>query len=238
LAAGQIIEEFAAEQISLTGRTVADVGCGDGFMDLGVLHKAHPAELVGFDLNPTNEEYLAHRAHQEGVDASQRDGLRFVQSSSERVPAADGAFEMAFSWSAFEHVSQPIRVLSEINRILAPGGVFFLQLWPFYFSAKGSHLWDWYPEDHHHLERAECDIVAELAGSDAKPPNWTSMMSGEFQRLNRITVDELQRSLIAAGFTTRRVELLTGPTRLTPELARYSWLDLAIGGIKLIATAS
>jgi hypothetical protein len=62
------------------------------------------------------------------------------------------------------------------------------------------------------------------------------MMAREFQHLNRITVDELQRSMLAAGFVVRRLELLTSPSQLTPELERYSWLDLGISGIKLIAT--
>jgi hypothetical protein len=127
-------------------------------------------------------------------------------------------------------------VLREIRRILAPGGAFFLQLWPFYFSAKGSHLWEWFPEDHHHLQRAESEIVEELLASDLKPRDWTEMMGREFQHLNRITVDELQRSMLAAGLVTKRLELLASPTALTPELARYSWLDLGVSGIKLIAT--
>jgi hypothetical protein len=42
--------------------------------------------------------------------------------------------------------------------------------------------------------------------------------------------------MLAAGFVVRRLELLTSPSRLTPELGRYSWLDLGVGGIKLIAT--
>jgi ubiquinone/menaquinone biosynthesis C-methylase UbiE len=236
LAAGQILEAFQSEALSLSGKTVADVGCGDGFMDLGVLHKAQPQRLVGFDLNLTNTEYMSRRATEEGVDVTNLSGLDFEQSTTTQIPAEDGAFDFAFSWSAFEHISQPIEVLTEIRRILSADGAFFLQLWPFYFSAKGSHLWDWFPEDHHHLQRAECDIVQEVEASDVKPRDWTSMMSREFQHLNRLTVDELQRSMLAAGFVVRRVELLTGPTRLTPELGRYSWLDLGIGGIKLIAT--
>jgi len=235
-AAGQILEAFASEDLSLSGKTVADVGCGDGFMDLGVLHKARPHRLVGFDLNPTDTEHLRRRAGEEDIDASDLSGLDFRQSMIDHIPAEDGAFDLAFSWSAFEHISRPIEVLSEIRRILSPEGAFFLQLWPFYFSSKGSHLWEWFPEEHHHLQRAEREIVEELEASDIKPADWTNMMSREFQRLNRITVDELQRSMLAAGFVVRRLELLTGATRLTPELGRYSWLDLAIGGIKLIAT--
>ncbi len=121
-AAGQIIDVFAAEGISLTDRLVADVGCGDGIMDLGVLHKAKPRTLVGFDLNPTDVEYLQRQARQEGVAESDWTGLRFKRSEVNRLPAEDGAFDFAFSWSAFEHISQPIEVLREIRRILSPGG--------------------------------------------------------------------------------------------------------------------
>jgi ubiquinone/menaquinone biosynthesis C-methylase UbiE len=230
------LEAFQSEGLSLADKAVADIGCGDGFMDLGVLHKARPRELVGYDLNLTDTDYLHRRAGEEGVDVGALESLNFERSTSTHIPAKDGAFDFAFSWSAFEHIARPIEVLSEIRRVLSPEGAFFLQLWPFYTSSKGSHLWEWFPEDHHHLQRAESDIVNELDASDVKPPDWTSMMSREFQHLNRVTVDELQRSMLAAGFVVRRVELLTGATRLTPELARYSWLDLAIGGIKLIAT--
>ena len=205
-------------------------------MDLGVVHKARPRLLVGFDLNPTNTEILYDRARREGIEEGGGETLRFEHSEPARLPAEDGAFDLAFSWSAFEHISRPIEMLREIRRILAPGGAFFLQLWPFYFSAKGSHLWEWFPEDHHHLLRHEAEIAEETLASDLKPPDWTEMMVREFRQLNRITVDELQRSMLAAGFVVRRLELLAQPTRLTPELARYSWLDLGIGGIKLIAT--
>jgi SAM-dependent methyltransferase len=238
LAAGQIVEAFAAEEISLAEKTVADIGCGDGFIDLGVMHRARPRRLVGFDVNPTNTEYLDRRAREEGIDESDTGGLFFERSEPAHLPAEDGTFDLAFSWSAFEHIARPIEILTEIRRILASDGAFFLQLWPFYFSAKGSHLWEWFPEDYHHLQRPESEVVEELLERDLKPRDWTEMMAREFRHLNRITVDELQRSLLAAGFVTRRLELLTSPTRLTTELNRYSWLDLGVSGIKLIATPS
>lgn len=235
-AADETLEAFQSEAISLTGKVVADVGCGDGFTDLGLLHKARPSKLVGYDVNMTDTEYLLRRAGEEGIAVEDLGDLEFKRSMPAQIPAEDETFDYVFSWSAFEHVEQPIEVLTEIRRILSPRGAFFLQLWPFYFSSKGSHLWEWFPEDHHHLQRAECDVVKDLEASDAKPADWTNMMSREFQRLNRITVDELQRSMLAAGFIVRRVELLTGAARLTPELRRYSWLDLAVEGIKLIAS--
>jgi ubiquinone/menaquinone biosynthesis C-methylase UbiE len=236
MAAGQVLETFAAEGLSLTDRTIADVGCGDGIIDLGILHKARPRRLVGFDLNPTDTEHLARLASGEGVSTADWDGLSFERSEIARLPAEDGAFDFVTSWSAFEHISRPTDVLREIHRILADSGAFFLQLWPFYYSAKGSHLWEWFSDDHHHLQRPESEIVAELQESKLKPPDWTQMMAREFQHLNRITVEELQRSMLSAGFVVRRLELMTNPTQLTPELGRYSWLDLGVSGIKLIAT--
>jgi ubiquinone/menaquinone biosynthesis C-methylase UbiE len=238
MAANQVLETFAAEGISVSGKSVADVGSGDGIIDLGIVHKARPSELVGFDLNLTDTGHLQRIARDEGVDTSNWDGLSFIRSDIARLPAEDGAFDYVVSWSAFEHIERPRELLQEIHRILAPGGAFFLQLWPFYFSAKGSHLWEWFPEDYHHLQRPEVEIVEELQASELKPHDWTQMMTHEFQRLNRITVDELQRSMLAAGFVVRRLELLTSPSQLTPELGRYSWLDLGVSGIKLIATPS
>jgi ubiquinone/menaquinone biosynthesis C-methylase UbiE len=236
MAAGEVIEAFQHAGVSVEGKRIADVGCGDGFIDLGVLHKGLPQQLVGFDLNLTDVGHLRRRASEEGVDASNDAGLSFERSEATRLPATDAVFDLAFSWSAFEHILEPAAVLSEIRRILRPEGIFFLQLWPFYLSAKGSHLWDWFPEDFHHLQHPEPTIVRELESSQLKPRDWTEMMSREFQHLNRLTVEELQRCMLDAGFVTRRLELLTSPTLLTPELARYSWLDLGISGIKLIAT--
>jgi hypothetical protein len=109
-------------------------------------------------------------------------------------------------------------------------------LWPFHRSAKGSHLWDWFDADFHHLLANDRDIVAKLKASDRHSHEWTSYMTQEFEHLNRLTVDELQRSLLATGFDVHRVELMTAPFHLTPALQRYAWTDLGISGIKLMAS--
>jgi ubiquinone/menaquinone biosynthesis C-methylase UbiE len=123
-AARQVLEAFQSEGLSVSGKMVADIGCGDGFTDLGILHKARPHRLVGFDVNLTNREYLQRRAHEEGVDVVDLGGLDFERSTTTSIPAEDGTFDFAFSWSAFEHISRPIEVLTEIRRILSPAGAF------------------------------------------------------------------------------------------------------------------
>jgi methylase of polypeptide subunit release factors len=41
---------------------VADVGCGDGILLLGVERRLAPARLVGFDVNPVDVAHLAQDA--------------------------------------------------------------------------------------------------------------------------------------------------------------------------------
>jgi ubiquinone/menaquinone biosynthesis C-methylase UbiE len=236
LAAGEILAFCEPVGVSLAGRDVADVGCGDGIMALGLCDLARPRRLVGFDIVPTDRELLQRRNGAEQPGSSIPDELEFRASSSTVIPAEENEFDFVYSWSAFEHISEPIGVLSEIQRILRPDGCFFLQLWPFYFSAKGSHLWDWFEEDHHHLTQNDREIVAAMDASERHSKEWTSYMSREFEHLNRVTLDELQRAVLAAGFDVRRLELLTSVTGLRPELGRYSWADLGISGIKLLAT--
>jgi ubiquinone/menaquinone biosynthesis C-methylase UbiE len=235
-AAREIVRFCEACGLALGGLEIADVGCGDGIMSLGLFDKASPSRLVGFDLVPTNVEVLLSRATEEGVvDGSLPPGLEFRGSAVTSLPADDAAFDFVYSWSAFEHIAEPIGVLNEIRRVLRPGGHFFLQLWPFYLSAKGSHLWDWFDADFHHLLANDRDIVAQVEASDRHPPEWSTYMAREFEKLNRVTLEELQRAVLAAGFDVYRLELIASPAILTPELGRYAWADLGVGGIKLLA---
>ena len=63
------------------------------------------------------------------------------------------------------------------------------------------------------------------------------MMTREFRSLNRITLDELQRCILAAGFDISKFELYTNPVHLTADLARYPLSQLGISGVKLLASA-
>lgn len=234
-AAGEIVDMFAGQEISLAGRRVADVGSGDGIMALGLCQKAKPARLTGFDVRLTDSANLLRRATEEGVATELPPELEFRESTPEKTSAQDGEFEIAYSWSAFEHIADPTAVLSEIRRILTPTGTFMLQLWPFYLSARGSHLWEWFPDEFHHLRSAPADVAAELRASSTHPER-TAYMADEFDHLNRITLAGLQRAVLASGFDVRRLELITLPTALTPDIGWYSWADLAVSGIKLIAT--
>jgi SAM-dependent methyltransferase len=234
-ASGEIVAWLESGGMTLAGREIADIGCGDGVMDLGIVHRARPARLVGFDVNPVDLDNLRARAREQGVDETLPPALEFRVSEPRALPAADAEFDVVVTWSAFEHVAEPVSVLREARRILRPGGMLFLQLWPFYYSERGSHLWDWFPEGFHHLTQHEDEIRDGMGVASPDAAEWPKYMFDEFRHLNRITVDELQRAVLAAGLSVRRFELETGSVHVTDELARYPLSQLGITGIKLLA---
>lgn len=70
------------------------------------------------------------------------------------------------------------------------------------------------------------------AGGDAE---WTRYMAEEYRTLNRVTIEELNRCILAAGLRVTKLELLTHTVHIPPALARYPLTDLGIAGVKLLA---
>jgi ubiquinone/menaquinone biosynthesis C-methylase UbiE len=214
---------------------VLDVGCGDGFIDLGIVKSFNPAKLMGMDLELTDVEQL-RRLARENLNEELPSNLTFGTCAETTIPLPDESFDIVLSWSVFEHVSNPVAVLSEMRRILRPGGFMFLQIWPLYFSQRGSHLWNWYPEGWEHLTRFHQEIKSEVATELNDNQDLLEAMNIDFDTLNRITLDELQRSISAAGFKIRRIGLQADVIDIPESLLRYRLSDLAISGVKLIAT--
>jgi len=235
-AATEIVDFLAGDGISMRGSSVADVGCGDGIIDLGLAHRAEPASLVGFDIVPTDAAALAERARAEGVGDELPAGLTFRTCEPRSLPAEDHCFDFVVSWSAFEHVEDPVTVLREVKRVLAPAGIFFLQLWPFYHSEHGGHLWGCLADDRFaHLYRDAADIEAEVRRRADHPPEVLDELLEVFRTLNRVTLDDLQRAMVAAGLRPAKVEVLTEAVHVPPPLARRALSQLGISGVKLLA---
>jgi len=88
---------------------VADVGCGKGRF-LWQLGREFPdARLTGIDVSPAMLAQLP-----EGVAA--------IEGGLLRIPAADGAFDGAFAVESLEHSLLPERAVTELCRIVRPGG--------------------------------------------------------------------------------------------------------------------
>jgi SAM-dependent methyltransferase len=233
-AADSTIRVLADGGVDLRGKRVADVGCGDGITDLALVLKAAPSELVGYDLNPTDTERLLEEARRERVAEMLPAGLRFEVCKPTVLPAADDTFDVVMSWSAFEHVEDPPAVMREIARVLRPSGVFMLQLWPFYHSEHGSHLWEWFPEGFPQFRYSDAEIERQVRAGDSNPA-FAEMLLGEYGRLNRATLDDLGRGIRGAGMRPARLEPIAGAVQVPPEAADVPLSQLAISGVMLLA---
>src|SRR3954451_2729609 len=232
-AADKVISFLGEDGIELAGKQVADLGCGDGVIDLGVAMKAGPARLVGFDVRPTDEEALLRAARAAGVARELPHNLEFQTSHVEGLPAEDASFDVVYTWSAFEHVSNPVALLGEVRRVLKDDGYLFLQLWPFFHSEHGGHLWIHYEDPFPHLTRDDATILEETKGKRATDPSRPA--DDEYRSLNRMTLDELQRALLVNGLLVTKLRLLSETVHVPPRLAHMPLSLLGVGGVELLA---
>jgi SAM-dependent methyltransferase len=86
---------------------VLDVGCGDGEITLGLA--AYAGEVVGVDLDDDFAEAT--------------ENVTFQQGSVYELPFEDGEFDAAFAHSMMETLERPVDGLTELRRVLRPGGV-------------------------------------------------------------------------------------------------------------------
>ena len=92
-------------------RKVLDVGCGDG--QVSRLAAKMGAEVIGID--PTwNCVSVAH----------ERGGGAFARAGAAQLPFADASFDAVVACLVFEHIRDVDSAISEVSRVLQPGGRF------------------------------------------------------------------------------------------------------------------
>jgi SAM-dependent methyltransferase len=232
-AASQVLDFLAGDNLSLQGKRVADVGCGDGIIDLGLTLRGEPARLVGFDLLPTDVDELARLAKEHADIDGLPENLFFATSEERRIPAADHSFDVVVSWSAFEHIADPVAMLTEIRRILTHHGVLFIQLWPFYDAAHGTHLVDWFPEGFAQHRYTDEEIAARVRSRGDQELG--ARLIDIYRTLNKITLDDLGAALRETGFRVVKIALDAEQVHLPEEVADLPLSHVAVSGVKLMA---
>jgi len=112
------VASYAAAQVTYVetlippGR-VLDVGCGNGlFLEAA---SVRGWEVAGIELSPAA-----------AAAARERVGPRVTLGTLEEADLRSDAFDVVTLWEVIEHVPHPLRLLSEVRRVLRPGGMLFL----------------------------------------------------------------------------------------------------------------
>jgi 2-polyprenyl-6-hydroxyphenyl methylase/3-demethylubiquinone-9 3-methyltransferase len=98
------------------GKAVLDLGCGGGFMAAALTERG--ATVTGVD--PSEAAIAAARRHAETNHLY----IDYRVARGERLPFADGSFDIVVCVDVLEHIEDRRRVLSEIRRVLRPQGWF------------------------------------------------------------------------------------------------------------------
>jgi SAM-dependent methyltransferase len=124
---GDAFWAFFAERVAsyLPPRPVLmDLGCGPGLFlrDLGERHPM--ATLYGYDVTPA---MIAYGKQLPGVGARAKVALHDV--ATQPLPHAASSVHLVSMSSVLHLFDEPLPVLAEIRRVLAPGGMFLLYDW-------------------------------------------------------------------------------------------------------------
>jgi len=108
---------IAAENLAGMGK-VLDVGCGEGQIARVAVALPGVTSVTGID--PTRAQLA--------VAAARGGGAAYAEADAARLPFPQGSFDAAVACLVFEHIDEMDAAISEVGRVLAPGGrfVFFL----------------------------------------------------------------------------------------------------------------
>ena len=118
----QSVGESLCEAVDLeSGSRVLDVACGNGNAALAAARRW--ARVTGLDYVPALLERAAERARAERLE------LQLIEGDAERLPFADGFFDVALSTFGVMFAPDHAQAARELLRVVKPGGKIGLANW-------------------------------------------------------------------------------------------------------------
>ncbi|MCH2185781.1 class I SAM-dependent methyltransferase, partial [Myxococcota bacterium] len=122
------------------GKDVLEVGVGAGTDHVQWARAG--ARLTGIDLTQEGVDLASERLSMEGLQANLR------AADAEALPFDDASFDIVYSYGVLHHSPNTVRCISELHRVLRPGGtalimVYNLQswaafnMWALYCAGRG-----------------------------------------------------------------------------------------------------
>jgi SAM-dependent methyltransferase len=127
-----VLEDLASWNWSVTNRRVLDLGSGQGGLVLELLDRG--AEAYGVE--PSRE--YAELARRRLVEAG-HDPAVIQEAAGESIPFEDNFFDYVISLQVLEHVPRPEAIVSELFRVLKPGGQCHLRFENYLVSFREPH---------------------------------------------------------------------------------------------------
>lgn len=220
--AADVVHAWLGPCVDLRKARLLNFGCGDGITDLALVLRHGAMAIHGVDIR--REYAKLPRIAREQLGLAR---LPCALSFETIVPGAPLAgrhrnVDALLSWSTFEHVQrkQILPILRDLHACLRPGGVFFIQIEPLFYSPFGSHLRRYIEAPWQHLLVSEDVLWQEIQAhqgpldaaevdfgfADFGVEGYKKFVFDEYRALNRLTADELLGLAAQAGFGVLREE--------------------------------
>ena len=202
------------------GLSGLDVGCGEGHNTRLVAGRG--ARMTGIDISETFVRYAREAEDKEPL------GIRYERASAVELPFGDGGFDFATAFMSLMDMPEIERVVSEVFRVLRPGG--FLQFsieHPCFTTPHRKTLRD---EEGRAYAR---EVGGYFQKKDGESEEWIfgsvpEDVRGDFRpfRVPRFTrtLSDWLNLLISAGFV---IEQLAEPCPADEQVRKYPRLQSA-----------
>jgi SAM-dependent methyltransferase len=112
-----------------------DVGCGTGALAEAILALSAPSEVVGIDPSPAYVAFARDRVNEARVG--------FEVGDAQALQQASATFDAVVSGLVLNFVPEPDKAVSEMARVVRPGGVVGAYVWDYADGMQMMrHFWD------------------------------------------------------------------------------------------------
>lgn len=112
---------YVAARVDLRNARVADVGCGGGLLSESLARAG--AHVTGIDLGEKVIEIARLHLHESRLETPSLDVDYRVQSSADLAAAEPASFDAVCCMELIEHVPDPAALVSDLARMVKPGGI-------------------------------------------------------------------------------------------------------------------
>lgn len=220
--AADVVQHWVGGVLDLPTARLLNFGCGDGITDLALMLRHGATAIHGVDIRREYAKLPRIAREQLGMSRIPA-GMTFetIQPGAALAgqrPLVDGIM----SWSTFEHVQreQLTPIFRDLHACLRPGGYFFIQIEPLFYSPYGSHLRRYIETPWQHLLVSEDELwraiemhtgpmaadEVDFGFADFGVDGYKKFVFNEYRALNRLTADELVDVTTSVGFHVVRQE--------------------------------
>ena len=220
--AADVVHHWVGGVLDVRTAKLLNFGCGDGITDLALVLRHGATAIHGVDIR--REYAKLPRIAREQLGLSRLPAALSFETIAPSAPLAGQRplVDGIMSWSTFEHVQrdQLAPIFRDLHACLRPGGYFFIQIEPLFYSPFGSHLRRYDDVPWHHLLTTEDELwkvieahqgpidamETDFGFEDFGVDGYKKFVFNEYRALNRLTADELVNITTSVGFHVVRQE--------------------------------